>query len=116
MDAKDKKKAYDKHYETTERGKRAIERYRSSDKGLTAIHRYQRSSKGQVATQRQRDADKDLLSKAMNKSERYSQQDIDLILTKKLDGVTLTDAEIGLRLGRTRDGIVSSRRYYLTGR
>lgn len=106
------KKIYNQLYAKTEAGKEAITRYRASEKGRIARSRYVESEKGKVAASHQQDSDSAIGEKATRKSQRYSNAEIELILTKQFNGVSMNDAEIALHLGRTRDGIVSTRVYY----
>lgn len=109
--AREKKKKYDKEYQQTAAGAAAFARYSASPKGRVASRRYLTSDKGKAARAMQ-DV-RDLALSSENNHERLSASDIDMILAKEIDGKPTTDFEIADYLGRTRNAIVSARRYYL---
>ena len=111
--AAQKKADYDKAYQQTPKGKAAHAKYHASEKGRTAHMRYQRSEKGKAAIQNQANKDIVIGERATNKSKRYTQDQIDFILSSKIGDTYYSDTEIAKLLHRTREGIVSTRIYYL---
>lgn len=108
-----KKRVYDKAYLKSPNGQEAAIKYRKSEKGKKAIAKYLGSEKGRIATRKQHVTDLELLPRAVQKYNRYSVVEKEMILRREYHGEEVTDRELAEKLGRTRAGINATRVYLL---